>query len=179
MRRPSSTLELKETCRRMRCNLGKTDMEATYFNRYPCIVIYSALLRLFSIFLHLVVLIISQHHLENNKIKTKHTWSIRRCMISLPLPAGTNFSNTPSKLLATCLNVRSIASSFRWSSTSTSSSIDSAALSRSERRVRSWSRCLVKEVYCSNAFLFTCANFLRPSLVWCSFLTSYWVEVNN
>lgn len=90
-----------------------------------------------------------------------------------PLPAGTNFSKTSSKFFATCLNVRSIASSLRMSKTDISSSIDFAELSNSSRLSRSWSLCFVKLLYCSNAFLLTCANFFSPSLTVCSFLTNY------
>ena len=94
------------------------------------------------------------------------------CMTNNPFPAGTSVSNTSSKYLLTCLNVRSIASSFRWSSVSMSSWILSALASSSSRRVVCSSRCFVKLLYCSNAFLLTWANFLSDSLTLCSFLTS-------
>ena len=64
----------------------------------------------------------------------------------------------------TCLNVRSIASSFSWSRCSISASIDFCDVSSSFRRFRSWSRCVVKLLYWSNAFLLMCLYFLSASL---------------
>jgi hypothetical protein len=101
------------------------------------------------------------------------TWSMLFCMISLPRPAGTSFSNTSSKYLETCLNVRSIASSFLWSKVAISPWILFADFSRSSRRLRSSSRCLVKFEYCSKAFLLTWPNFFSVSFTAWSFFTSY------
>jgi hypothetical protein len=88
-------------------------------------------------------------------------------MISWPLPAGTSLSNTSAKYLDTCLKVRSMASSLRWSSTSMSSWIDSADCSSSFCRRMSWSRCFVKLLYCSTAFLLTLVNLLSVSRTLC------------
>lgn len=100
-------------------------------------------------------------------------WSMLRCIIRRPRPAGTSFSNTSSKYVETCLKVRSIASSFLWSNVPISSWIDFADACNSSLLLRNCSRCFVKLLYCSNAFLFTCPNFLRVSFTECSFLTSF------
>jgi len=71
----------------------------------------------------------------------------------------------------TCLNVRSIASSLAWSRCSMSSSIEPCDVSSSLRRLRSWSRCVVKLVYWSNAFLLMCLYFFRASLTFLSLVS--------
>lgn len=115
--------------------------------------------------------------------------SMRFCMTRLPRPSGTSFSKTSSKFFETCLKVRSMASSLRWSRTTMSSVMDSADFSSSSRRSVSLSRwsvnCRGRQPlsrrrrregrtfwYCSKAFLLTCANFLRPSLTLWSCLRS-------
>ena len=148
---------------------------------HSCIVVNRTFFRFVSLLVSLLILSYGLTLKKRSKLlpKVVLTWSIRRWMINRPRPAGINFSNTSSKLLATCLKVLSMASSLRWSRTSTSSSIEVADLSSSSRRSRSWSRCFVKFVYCSNAFLFTCANFFKPSFTTWSFLTSFGRKINE
>ena len=78
-----------------------------------------------------------------------------RCITSSPLPPCTNRANTSRKLRETCLNVRSMDSSFFWSRKDISSFILACALSSSPLRAFRPSRCSVNCWYWSRAFLFT------------------------
>mmetsp|Transcript_10655 Transcript_10655/g.26109 ORF Transcript_10655/g.26109 Transcript_10655/m.26109 type:complete len:481 (-) Transcript_10655:238-1680(-) len=89
-------------------------------------------------------------------------------MTSSPFPPGTSLENTSRKLRLTCLNVRSIASSFLWSRCDMSSPILTCARSNSPRRISSASRCSVNCWYWSSAFLLTCPSVANCSPVWAS-----------
>src|ERR1700709_639770 len=65
-----------------------------------------------------------------------------------------------------------MASSLRWSNTSTSSWIDDCESSSSFLRLVRESRWVVKLLYCSKAFLLTCLYFLRASA---TFLRRIWI----
>mmetsp|Transcript_35617 Transcript_35617/g.90936 ORF Transcript_35617/g.90936 Transcript_35617/m.90936 type:complete len:224 (+) Transcript_35617:570-1241(+) len=87
----------------------------------------------------------------------------RFCITSSPRPPGASSEKISLKFLATCLNVRSMASSLRMSSDCTSSLILTSPLCSSFCLLRRSSRCSVNVTYWSSAFLFTWLNCLSSS----------------